>query len=76
MCTEAKIARRMKIYRGVIPVVSRKAKTIDWLFERADTAAETLGVAKRGDRIVVTSGTPGIKGTTNLIKVSIIGSRA
>jgi pyruvate kinase len=76
MCTESRIARRMKIYRGVIPVVSRKAKTMDWLFQMADTAAETLGLAQKGDRIVVTSGTPGLKGTTNLIKVSVVGSKA
>jgi pyruvate kinase len=57
-------------------VISRQAKTVDWLFERADAAAEELGLAKTGDRIVVTSGTPGMKGTTNLIKVSVVGSRA
>jgi len=70
------VARELKLYRGVIPMLSRKAKTIDWLFERADAAAEQLGLAKKGERIVVTSGTPGMKGTTNLIKVSVVGSRA
>ncbi len=76
LCTEARIARKMKLYRGVIPVVSRKAKTVDWLFTRADAAAKELGLAVKGDRIVVTSGTPGMKGTTNLIKVSVVGSHA
>lgn len=76
LCTDAKVARRLKLYRGVLPMVSRKAKTMDWLFERADSAAEQLGLAKKGDRIVVTSGTPGMMGTTNLIKVSVVGSRA
>jgi len=76
MCTSPGVARTLKLYRGVIPVVSRKAKSVDWLFERADSAAEDLGLAKKGERIVVTSGTPGIMGTTNLIKVSTIGSRA
>jgi pyruvate kinase len=76
MCTRSNVARRLKIYRGVHPMISRKAKTVDWLFERADSAAEQLGLAKKGDRIVVTSGTPGMEGTTNLIKVSIVGSRA
>jgi len=76
MCTDSRIARRMKLFRGVIPVVSSKVKTINWLFERADLASERLGLAKKGDRIVVTSGTPGMKGTTNLIKVSVVGSRA
>lgn len=76
ICTDARVARELKLYRGVIPIMSKKAKTVDWLFDRADAAAERLGLAKKGDRIVVTSGTPGMKGTTNLIKVSVVGSRA
>jgi pyruvate kinase len=75
LCTESRVARRLKLYRGVLPILSRRAKTVDWLFQRADSAAEELGLAKKGDRIVVTSGTPGLKGTTNLIKVSVVGSR-
>jgi pyruvate kinase len=73
ICTDPRVARELKLYRGVIPMLSKKAKTVDWLFERADAAVLKLGLAKRGDRIVVTSGTPGMKGTTDLIKVSIVG---
>ena len=76
ICTDSRVARELKLYWGITPILSRKAKTIDWLFERADAAAEELGLAKKGERIVVTSGTPGMKGTTNLIKVSVLGSRA
>lgn len=76
LCTDPVVARRLKLYRGVTPIMSRQAKTVDWLFEKADAAAQRLGIASSGDRIVVTSGTPGMKGTTNLIKVSIVGSRA
>ncbi|MDE1858649.1 MAG: pyruvate kinase [Thaumarchaeota archaeon] len=76
LCTEARVARQLKLCMGVIPLISRPAKTMDWLFERADEAAERMGLAKRGERIVVTSGTPGVRGTTNLIKVSVVGSRA
>ena len=76
LCTDGAVARRMKLYRGVIPVISRPAMTVDKIFEMADTAAVELGLAERGDRIVVTSGTPGMGGTTNLIKVSVVGSRA
>ncbi len=76
ICTDYAVARRLILFRGVVPLVSRQAKTLDWLFERADLAAEQLGLAKKGERIVVTSGTPGMKGTTNLIKVSVVGSRA
>jgi len=76
ICTDRRVARELKLYRGVVPIISTKAKTIDWVFQRADLAAEDLGLAKKGERIVVTSGTPGMKGTTNLIKVSVVGSRA
>ncbi len=76
MCTDPRIARRMKLFRGVIPVVSRRAETLDWLLARAGLVSVRLGLAKKGDRIVVTSGTPGMKGTTNLIKVSVVGGRA
>lgn len=76
ICGDRRVARRLKIYRGVLPVVLRPAKTLDRLFGQADRAAEGLGLAKKGDRIVVTSGTPGIIGTTNTIKVSVVGSAA
>ena len=72
MCTDPRVARKMRIFRGVVPVVSHRAKTVDWLFARADLVASRLGLAKSGDRIVVTSGTPGMKGTTNLIRVSVV----
>jgi pyruvate kinase len=75
LCTEPRVARRLKLVRGVHPVMTKQAKTMDWLFERADLAAEEMGLARRGERIVVTSGTPGMMGTTNLIKVSVVGSR-
>jgi pyruvate kinase len=76
LCTDTRIVRQLKLYMGVIPMESRPAKTLDWLFERADEAAEQIGLARKGERIVVTSGTLGMKGTTNLIKVSVVGSRA
>jgi pyruvate kinase len=76
ICTKGEVARTLMIYRGVFPTISRRAATVDWLFERADEAAERMGFARKGDRIVVTSGTPGVEGSTNTIKVSVVGSRA
>ncbi len=76
LCTEPTVARRLKLFRGVLPVLSRPEKTIDRIFEVADNTVERLGLARRGDRIVVTSGTPGLGGTTNLIRVSTVGSRS
>jgi pyruvate kinase len=73
LCTEPRVARMMMLYCGVIPVVSKPAGTVDWLFRRADLAAADLGLARKGERIVVTSGTPGMKGTTNLIRLSVLG---
>ena len=75
LCTDPQVARRLKLFMGVIPVVSAPARTMDSLFVRADDIAEQLGFARKGDRIVVTSGTPRIRGTTNLIKVSVVGTR-
>lgn len=76
ICGEEQVARWLSLYRGVVTFVTRPARTLDSQFEQADQAAERLGVAKRGERIVVTSGTPGMGGTTNTIKVSVVGSRA
>ena len=76
LCTEPKVARTMMLYNGVIPIVARRARTVDWLFRRADVAALKLGLARKGDRIVVTCGTPGMKGTTNLIRLSVVGKSA
>jgi pyruvate kinase len=76
ICGDSRVARRLKIYRGVLPIVMRPARTLDRLFEQADHAAEDLGLAKKGERIVITSGTPGFIGSTNTLKVSVVGSRA
>lgn len=76
LCTDPRIAKRLNLYRGVVSVVSRSARTLDWLLKQADMAAEELGLAHSGERIVVTCGTPGMKGTTDLVKVSVVGSSA
>ena len=76
ICGGDNVARQLTICRGVITFVTKPTKSIDWLFKQADIAAEELGLARRGERIVVTSGTPGMKGTTNTIKVSVVGSPA
>ncbi|MDG6920226.1 MAG: pyruvate kinase [Nitrososphaerota archaeon] len=75
ICSSAQVARWLSLYRGVVSIVTRQAKTVDWLFGRADAAAEELGLARKGDLIVVISGTPGVKGTTNHIKVSVVGRK-
>ena len=73
MCSDSRVARKMKLFSGVIPVVSPKSKTVDLIFSRADLTVLELGLARKGDRIVVTCGTPGVKGSTSLIRVSVLG---
>ena len=62
-----------KLPWGVVPVAVKRARTTDQLFIMAETAAKSLRLAGRGDKMVMTSGTPGVGGSTNLIKVIEVG---
>jgi len=73
LCTQDRVARNLKLRWGITSLVVDQVKTVDALFAKAEDAAVALGHAKKGEPIVVTSGTPGLKGTTDLIKVSIVG---
>ena len=69
MCTDDKVARNLKLHWGVIPVITKQVATTEMLLEEAKVAAKRLGFARRGARLVVTSGTAGVKGTSDLVKV-------
>jgi len=51
----------------------KKARTTDQVFSMAESAARSLRLASRGDKMVMTSGTPGVGGSTDLIKVIEVG---
>ena len=74
-CTvEDKVARRLSVSWGVNPVVVETAHERDELIERAIVGALKQGYVKEGDLTVVTAGIPlGVSGTSNLIKVHVIG---
>ncbi len=72
MCTDERVARNLKLYWGVSPVLARKVGTTERVIGEAEEAAKKLGLARRGARIVVTSGTAGLKGSTDLVKVITI----
>jgi len=74
LCTRETVARTLKLSWGVVPVVAREVQTVDQLFARAESTARAMGFAKKGDRVVVTSGTPGKKASTNLVKVVTLGA--
>ena len=75
LCPSTAVARQMKLTWGVVPVPVRRSRTTDQLFSLAESTAKSLGLAGRDDRMVMTSGTPGLGGSTDLIKVIDVGRR-
>lgn len=73
LCSSAAVARQMKLSWGVVPVSVKQAGSTDQLFSMAESAAKSLRLARRGDKMVMTSGTPGVGGSTDLIKVIEVG---
>jgi pyruvate kinase len=66
-------ARRLTIAWGLHCVETADAKDLDDVAERACQIALEEGLAKKGDRIVVTAGLPlGTPGATNLLRVAIV----
>ena len=64
------VARRMAVYRGVIPRVLDPSGSTDRLFQLVKEELKRNGDAETGDRVVVTLGLPfGEAGTTNLVHV-------
>jgi pyruvate kinase len=68
------VSRQLNMSWGVYPLlVNEKTKTDD-LFDSAVDTAEAAGYVKPGELTVITAGVPlGISGTTNLIKVHVVG---
>lgn len=68
--------RGLTINWGVSPIVSEKPSNTDEMFDLASAKAVESGLAKEGDLILITAGVPvGDRGTTNLMKVQLIGSK-
>ncbi|MDR7868689.1 MAG: pyruvate kinase [Sporomusaceae bacterium] len=70
-----KTLRRCQLYWGVHPVLGSGAQNTDEMVANAIALALSAGVVKEGDLVVITAGVPaGTKGTTNMIRVVIVGS--
>lgn len=68
--TSEKVCRQLNLSWGVIPLMIKEEKDVFDLFDNAIKAAEKIGLLKKGDLTVITSGVPiGMSGTTNMIKV-------
>ena len=68
------VQRQMALYFGVTPILMPYANNTDELIELAVKAAEQAGLVSQSDLVVLTAGLPvGISGTTNMIKVHVVG---
>ena len=68
--------RGLALSWGVYPTVSEKPESTDDMFDLATNIAQEKGYAKEGDLIIITAGVPvGERGTTNLMKIQMIGSK-
>lgn len=68
--------RSLTVNWGVDPVLTDKPATTDDMFTAASQIAQEQGFAKEGDLILIVAGVPvGESGTTNLMKVQLIGSK-
>ncbi len=69
-------ARSLALNWGVFPQVTEKPTSTDDMFTLATKVSKETGFAKDGDLILITAGAPiGEKGTTNLMKIQLIGSK-
>ncbi|RPA61284.1 pyruvate kinase [Aerococcus agrisoli] len=69
-------ARKLVLAWGVEPFVVEKPASTDEMMSLAGTVAKDSGYAKDGDLIIISAGVPvGEKGTTNLMKIQVIGEK-
>ena len=72
---DERVYRQMNMSWGVVPVLVDEKNDIDELFEHSVKRAAERGYVTNGDLIVITTGVPlGVSGTTNLLKVHIVGN--
>ncbi len=69
-------ARKLVLAWGVAPFVVEKPASTDEMMSLAGTVAKESGYAHDGDTIIISAGVPvGEKGTTNLMKIQVIGEK-
>ena len=72
--TEKHVWRQLALSWGTVPLMIAEESNTDDLFEHAVDAAVQNGLVHNGELVVLTAGVPlGISGTTNLMKVHVVG---
>ncbi|QQK77291.1 pyruvate kinase [Salicibibacter cibarius] len=75
--SDIRVLRRLNLVWGVYPLLGEKVATTDEMFDITVSEALKSGVVKHGDLVVITAGVPvGETGTTNMMKVHVIGEVA
>jgi pyruvate kinase len=71
---DEQVARRLSIVWGVFPIISGEMESVDEVLDKSVTQAFEQGYVKKGELVVLVTGVPvGYAGTTNLMKVHIVG---
>lgn len=69
-----KVIKTLQIVRGVIPLEVKETSSTDEMFIEAVKGALSSEMVEKGDLVVITAGVPvNVTGTTNLIRVHIVG---
>ncbi|SFJ12576.1 pyruvate kinase [Halobacillus dabanensis] len=72
--SDEEVNRKLSLVWGVYAVMGPRAYSTDDMLDVAVERSLASGLAIRGDRVVITGGVPvGESGTTNLMKVHVIG---
>lgn len=70
-----RVLRRLALVWGVYPILSRQVYDTDELLEMAVQSGLKTGLFEQGSKVIITAGVPvGVSGTTNLMKVHVIGN--
>ncbi len=70
-----RVVRQLCLSWGITPLLIEEVTDTNELFERAVEAGTNAGLLHKDDLIVMTAGVPlGVSGTTNLMRVHVVGS--
>jgi pyruvate kinase len=72
--SSSRVQRQLALSWGVTPFLVKEASNTDELFEAGEAKALESGYVHNGDLVVITAGPIGISGTTNTMKVHIVGN--
>jgi len=69
-----RVARKVSLYWGVIPVILKAMKTTDAMIRGVEAIMLEKDLARKRDLIVITAGVPiGVAGSTNMMKLHRVG---